>query len=38
LAFKILEGKFVDGDIIIVDVDQTGKEFTFSHPKRRAKA
>jgi len=38
LALKILEGKFVDGDIIVVDCDRTRKEFIFSHPKRSAKA
>ncbi|WAC06401.1 MAG: ATP-dependent chaperone ClpB [Thermodesulfobacteriota bacterium] len=30
LALKILEGKFVDGDIIIVDCDRTRKEFILA--------
>jgi len=37
LAFKILEGKFVDGDIIVVDCDRTRKEFIFSQSKRSVK-
>jgi ATPases with chaperone activity, ATP-binding subunit len=38
LALKILEGKFVEGDITIVDCDRTRKEFIFSHPKSSVKA
>ncbi|HJX30230.1 MAG TPA: ATP-dependent chaperone ClpB [Thermodesulfobacteriota bacterium] len=38
LALKILEGKFVEGDTIVVDSDRARKEFIFSHPKRSVKA
>jgi ATP-dependent Clp protease ATP-binding subunit ClpB len=37
LALKILEGKFVDGDSIVVDCDRTGKEFVFSHVEQLRK-
>jgi len=38
LALKILEGKFVDGDIIVVNCDRTRKEFIFSRSERSVKA
>ena len=37
LALKILEGKFVDGDTIVVGCDRTRKEFIFRHIGRTDK-
>jgi ATP-dependent Clp protease ATP-binding subunit ClpB len=34
LALKILEGEFVEGDTILVDVDKARKEFLFNHDKK----
>ena len=34
LALKILEGKYGEGDTILVDPDKAGKEFLFSHHKK----
>jgi len=34
LALKILEGKYGEGDTILVDADKVGKEFLFSHHKK----
>ena len=34
LALKILEGEFVEGDSILVDVDKARKEFLFNHRKK----
>jgi len=34
LALKILEGTYGEGDTILVDTDQDGKEFLFTHHKK----